>query len=70
MKNLTKNKRVTDVDVCKSGNGLHLEWRIDGKQFSADGEFWIDKDNILHHSTPDPEDWENDEKCIEILVQL
>lgn len=67
MKNLTNNKRVNNVECTKDGNqGITLYYEIDGKPFTVTGEFYIDKNGVLHHSAIDPTN-ENEE--IEIMVQ-
>lgn len=37
------------IDLVKSGLGFSLLYRVDGEEFSVDGEFFVDKNNYLHH---------------------
>ncbi len=64
MKDLTNNKRIDNVEVSKSGNGYNLYYEVDGQPCNVTGEFYIDKDNVLHHDA-----LVGDEE-IEIKVQL
>lgn len=67
MKNLTNNPRVDNVECTREGHqGITLSYEIDGKPYEVTGEFFIDRNGVLHHSAIDPSD---ETKEIEILVQ-
>lgn len=48
------------LEVGKAGNGLYIQYEIDGNQYECTGEFYIDKDGVLHHThiMPDGEEIE------------
>lgn len=46
----TSEMPVTDITLTKNHNSDMLEWWWQGKYFWCQGEFFIDKDNILHHT--------------------
>lgn len=49
-KDVTNNKRVEVISVNRSGLGLSICYEIDGVEYSVDGEFYIDRNSILHHT--------------------
>lgn len=43
--------RIEDVMLTKHHNGSdNLQYTADGKTFEVDGEFYVDKENKLHHT--------------------
>lgn len=43
--------RIEDVTLTKHSNGSdNLQYTADGKNFEEDGEFYVDKNNNLHHT--------------------
>lgn len=38
------------LEVGKAGNGLYIQYEIDGVQYDCTGEFYIDNENVLHHT--------------------
>lgn len=44
--------KVEDVDLMKGNynTGDTLTWTYKGKEYSCTGEFYVDKDNNLHHT--------------------
>lgn len=53
------------IEVGRSGLGHYIQYEIDGTQYECSGEFYIDKDNVLHHThiMPDGEE-------VEILYKM
>lgn len=64
-KNITNNPRIDNVELSKAGLGFSLDYELDGVPANVTGEFYIDKDSILHHDALD-----KDGNEVEILVQL
>lgn len=62
---ITNNPRIDNVTVDKAGLGLNLYYELDGVPYNVTGEFWIDRQQVLHHTAIDA----NDEE-IEILVKI
>ncbi len=54
------NHEIEIIEVGKSGDGLYLQYEIDGTQYDCTGEFYIDKNGVLHHThiMPDGEEVE------------
>lgn len=43
--------RIEDIVLTKHSNGSdNLQFTFDGKNFEVDGDFWVDKENKLHHT--------------------
>lgn len=43
--------RIEDIALTKRSNGSdNLQYTADGKNFEVDGEFYVDKNNNLHHT--------------------
>ena len=67
MKDLTNNRRIQNVEYTRDGHqGVTLYYELDGVPSSVSGEFYIDKQGVLHHTVTDPKDETNE---IEIMVQ-
>lgn len=52
-------KELTNVELEKHANqGDFLSWEYDGIGYWCQGEFYVDKNHILHHNwlTPDGEE--------------
>lgn len=64
-KDITNNERVQNVSVDIAGNGLNLYYELDNTPSNVTGEFFIDKQSVLHHIAIDANDNE-----VEILVKL
>lgn len=48
---MKKRYYVTDIQLFKHGNGCDtLIWVYAGREYQADGEFYIDNRGYLHHS--------------------
>ena len=66
MNEKTSEKSIENVELLKGSynQGDTLSWSYGGKDYSATGEFFIDKDNILHHTfvTPDGDEIEIETK--------
>lgn len=67
MAEIVNDPRIEDVELTKHGygSGDYLSWLYKGKSYWCQGEFYVDKSGVLHHTfiTPDTEEE------IEILVQ-
>lgn len=50
-------ENVENIELLKGNynQGDTLSWSYDGKDYSSTGEFFVDKNNMLHHTfvTPD-----------------
>ena len=48
----TAEPNVEDVELMKGNynTGDTLTWTYNGKEYSCTGEFYVDKDNVLHHT--------------------
>lgn len=58
---MKKRYDVTDIQLFKHGNGCDtLIWVYAGREYQADGEFYVDNRGYLHHSffTPRGKDLE------------
>ncbi len=43
--------RIEDIILTKHSNGSdNLQYKADGKKSEVDGEFYVDKENKLHHT--------------------
>ena len=43
--------RIEDIILTKHSNGSdNLQYKADGKMSEVDGEFYVDKDDLLHHT--------------------
>lgn len=43
--------RIEDIMLTKHSNGSdNLQYKADGKMSEVDGEFYVDKDDRLHHT--------------------
>ena len=52
---LRPEHKVEDVELTKHNNGGdYLSWTLDGAEQWCQGEFFIDKDGILHHTAIAP----------------
>lgn len=52
---LRPDHKVEDVELAKHNNGGdYLSWTLDGAEQWCQGEFFIDKDGILHHTAIAP----------------
>lgn len=52
---MKKRYYVTDIQLFKHGNGCDtLIWVYAGREYQADGEFYVDKQGYLHHSSFSP----------------
>lgn len=50
----TNSKRVDNVELTKGGYGNDsLYYEVDGVPYTVTGEFYIDKQGILHHQHDD-----------------
>lgn len=52
-------KLIENVELKKHPHqGDYLSWEYDGKEYWCQGEFFVDKNGILHHNweTPDGEE--------------
>lgn len=59
------NHTITDIELSKGGYRHDtLSFLADGKYVQVDGEFYIDKDGILHHTHIFP-----DGKEVEITIE-
>ena len=48
---MKKRYDVTDIQFFKHGNGCDtLIWVYAGREYQADGEFYVDNRGYLHHS--------------------
>lgn len=48
---MEKRYHVTDIQLFKHGNGCDtLIWVYAGREYQADGEFYVDNRGYLHHS--------------------
>ena len=67
MATIINDPRIEDIELEKHGYGPgdYLSWSYQGNNYYSQGEFYVDKDGVLHHTfiTPDTEEE------IEILVQ-
>ena len=47
----TSDAKVEDVMLSKHGyNDDYLTWTYQGKEYWAQGEFYVDDSNVLHHT--------------------
>lgn len=54
-------EQIKDIELSKHYNGSdYLSWVYKGKIFWIQGDFYVDKNNMLHHSwtSPDGEDYD------------
>ena len=51
VKFFTSDAKVEDVMLSKHGyNNNYLSWAYQGKEYWAQGEFYVDDSNVLHHT--------------------
>lgn len=47
----THEGEISDIRLTKHNNGFdYLEWSYDGKEYWCQGGFYVDRDNVLHHT--------------------
>ena len=46
----TSNAKAEDVKLTKHGFNDYLSWTYQGKEYWAQGEFYVDDSNVLHHT--------------------
>lgn len=47
----THEGEISDIRLTKHNNGGDwLAWSYDGKEYWCQGEFYVDRDNVLHHT--------------------
>ncbi|WP_418988123.1 hypothetical protein [Bacteroides heparinolyticus] len=57
-----KRYYVTDIQVVKHTNSTYLRWVYGGREYEAQGEFYVDEKGYLHHSFITPRGREIDFK--------
>lgn len=61
---LTYDGEVEDVMLSKHGyNNDYLSWTYNGKEYWAQGEFFVDDSNVLHHTFIAPNGKEFEIEC-------
>lgn len=63
---ISNNPQITNVEVSKAATGLNLYFEFDGKPYIVTGDFYIDRQQVLHHTVVD----ENGNELTEVLVKL
>jgi len=58
------DERPTDIMLSKHGyNNDYLSWTYQGKEYWAEGEFYVDDSNVLHHTFITPTGKEIEIEC-------